>query len=191
MYLGELEARNPGVLASQWISSDPALWNISGYEAFLADRTSTLAAAANGFLNSLVVASRQFGSEVSSDAPEVGAQDPTAADPGRPTEVLEIVRLVQALGLSGPFLDHEITGDGESGEGPRDRRSRMAGWSPGGTHPTARSSTRAERGDGTAPRGTRLSVLHIQRSDLFATSRNSLESISMATVWSAKPGQKV
>src|SRR5699024_9392898 len=37
-YLGRVEAEQPGVLASQWIPTDPSLWRVERYRDFLAAR---------------------------------------------------------------------------------------------------------------------------------------------------------
>ena len=52
-YLPMYEARNPGVLASQWVPTDPELWRYENYRGFLAERRRLLAQAANDFLDSL------------------------------------------------------------------------------------------------------------------------------------------
>jgi len=53
-YLPELEARNPGVLESQWIPRDPDLWTVNAYPRFLEERSRLLANAANELLRSLI-----------------------------------------------------------------------------------------------------------------------------------------
>ncbi|MDQ2873590.1 MAG: hypothetical protein M3Y33_01675 [Actinomycetota bacterium] len=52
-YFREAESKHPGVLASQWIPQDPALWEIENYTDFLAARRELLADAANTFLTGL------------------------------------------------------------------------------------------------------------------------------------------
>lgn len=52
-YLPKYEAMHPGVLKSQWIPEDPALWRIDRYADFLAARRELLAASANELLDSL------------------------------------------------------------------------------------------------------------------------------------------
>ncbi|NLN76942.1 MAG: hypothetical protein GX139_11640, partial [Armatimonadetes bacterium] len=52
-YFEEVERRNPGALASQWIPMDRGLWQIDRYLDFLAARRELLADAANEFLDSL------------------------------------------------------------------------------------------------------------------------------------------
>ncbi len=52
-YLKDCEAKNPGVLASQWIPEDPHLWELENYDDFLAARRELLTAAANSLLDSL------------------------------------------------------------------------------------------------------------------------------------------
>lgn len=46
-YFGEIEAKHPGALASQWIPTDPALWKIDNYLDFLEARKALLATEAN------------------------------------------------------------------------------------------------------------------------------------------------
>ena len=60
-YFGAVEAKNPGVLASQWIPQDPALWRIDRYPDFLAARRVTLLARSrfNTFLDQLRSGSAQ------------------------------------------------------------------------------------------------------------------------------------
>lgn len=52
-YLPECERRHPGVLASQWIPEDPALWELERYPDFLAARRELLAQAVNALLEEL------------------------------------------------------------------------------------------------------------------------------------------
>ena len=53
VYFPLFEQSHPGTLASQWIPSDPELWKIENYRAFLEARRVLLAQAANQFLDSL------------------------------------------------------------------------------------------------------------------------------------------
>lgn len=53
-YLPELEAKNPGVLESQWIPQDPELWTVSAYPWFIEERSRLLASAANDMLRTLI-----------------------------------------------------------------------------------------------------------------------------------------
>ena len=53
-YFPEVESRNPGVLASQWIPTDPELWRIENYLDFLAERRRLLAAETNRRMESLL-----------------------------------------------------------------------------------------------------------------------------------------
>ncbi|MCZ0940259.1 MAG: DUF262 domain-containing protein [Caldilineaceae bacterium] len=46
-YLPEVESNNPGVLASQWVPTDPELWKIENYLDFLAERRQLLATETN------------------------------------------------------------------------------------------------------------------------------------------------
>ena len=53
-YFREVEAKHPGALASQWIPSDPRLWEIENYRNFLAERRKLLAAETNRRLEALL-----------------------------------------------------------------------------------------------------------------------------------------
>ncbi len=53
-YFPEIEARNPGALASQWIPAAPELWKIEHYGAFLEARKALLAAETNRWLTELL-----------------------------------------------------------------------------------------------------------------------------------------
>ncbi|MFV2090723.1 MAG: hypothetical protein ACC642_08705, partial [Pseudomonadales bacterium] len=53
-YLPEIEARHPGVLASQLIPEDPALWDLARYPEFLEARRSLLADATNALMRELL-----------------------------------------------------------------------------------------------------------------------------------------
>jgi hypothetical protein len=53
-YLPMVEAESPGVLASQFIPTDPALWTIDAYGDFLAERRRLLAEATNAFMLDLL-----------------------------------------------------------------------------------------------------------------------------------------
>ncbi|MGE0541087.1 MAG: DUF262 domain-containing protein [Dehalococcoidia bacterium] len=53
-YFPEVESAHPGALASQWIPSDPDLWKIENYRAFLEARKELLAAEANRRLEELL-----------------------------------------------------------------------------------------------------------------------------------------
>ena len=53
VYLAAYAEKDPGLLASHWIPTDPELWRIDCYDDFLAARRELLAAAANEFLDTL------------------------------------------------------------------------------------------------------------------------------------------
>ena len=53
-YFPEVESKHPGVLASQWVPTDPELWKIENYLDFLAERRRLLAAETNRRLESLL-----------------------------------------------------------------------------------------------------------------------------------------
>jgi hypothetical protein len=105
-YFAEAESRHPGVLASQWIPQDPALWQIDRYLDFLAARRELLAKAANSFLGGL----RSGGLPAPAESLE---RLPAAADvpDGRDELTDEVTVLVNELterGCAEPALDSEI-----------------------------------------------------------------------------------
>jgi hypothetical protein len=53
-YFTYYESRNPGVLASQWVPTDPLLWKYENYRDFLDERRRLLAEVSNNFLDSLI-----------------------------------------------------------------------------------------------------------------------------------------
>lgn len=72
-YFPEVEAKHPGVLASQWIPTDPELWKISRYLDFLEARKALLAAEANRRLEGLLHGDTRW---LSAAAPTVVITDP-------------------------------------------------------------------------------------------------------------------
>ena len=53
-YFPEVESKHPGVLASQWIPTDPGLWKVENYLDFLAERRRLLAAETNRHMEELL-----------------------------------------------------------------------------------------------------------------------------------------
>jgi hypothetical protein len=105
-YFEEAESRNPGVLASQWIPQDPALWRIDRYPDFLAARRELLADAANTFLGGLR-------SGVSPGAGEMLERvkivvDASDDQDSRADEVVALIAKLTELGCAEPAVDSEI-----------------------------------------------------------------------------------
>lgn len=105
-YLDEAERRHPGVLASQWIPTDPALWETERYPDFLAARRELLATAAQSFLQDLR-------SGTAGHSRPVGASRPASVvvdDSGdaRAVQVKQLVEELVAAGCAEPALDSEI-----------------------------------------------------------------------------------
>lgn len=112
-YLAECEENHPGVLASQWIPVDPALWEPARYPEFLEHRRELLAVAANSLLESLKT-------EDESSFPERVPSSRTSTDrlpeaDEDPEELWAIVEMCRSLGFPSPELDHSID-DPETGE---------------------------------------------------------------------------
>jgi hypothetical protein len=105
-YFAEVEAKQPGALASQWIPQDPALWQIDRYPDFLTARRELLAQAANNFLNQMrtgSAAGRGQQLERLSAATESTADLDTRRD-----QVKALVAELTELGCATPLLDCEV-----------------------------------------------------------------------------------
>lgn len=119
-YFAKAEDENPGVLRSQWIPENEALWSIGRYPDFLAARRDLLATAANDLLNALKSGSR---------SPHDGAST-VASPPSTPVEtfsklqafgeeddpdIIAVLSLVDKLNIATPEPHYEIC-DEETGE---------------------------------------------------------------------------
>lgn len=115
VYLAEVEANNPGVLKSQWIPDDRALWSVDRYPEFLAQRRILLAEAANELLDRL-----QTGRQSAPTQPRPAEAHP-AITPDQPDQVsfvdeddpdiAAVLELAVDLGISTPETHHEICDD--------------------------------------------------------------------------------
>lgn len=110
-YLAAVEKSHPGVLASQWIPTDSALWTVERYLDFLAARRDLLASAANSLLD------RLGEGEIDPGAPPVTSELPRSAGAAVDDDpVLEELRAAASeRGIAEPELHHEIVND-SSGE---------------------------------------------------------------------------
>jgi hypothetical protein len=109
-YFPEVEKKHPGVLASQWIPDDPALWQIDRYPDFLAARRELLAAAANTFLGALRTGTAAGSGEVLERQKVVVDEfdDLDSHKAGVAALVLELIE----LGCAEPAVDCEISDPG-------------------------------------------------------------------------------
>lgn len=103
-YFAEAEAKHPGVLASQWIPTDPELWRVKNYWNFLAERRKLLAAAAQEFLTELRSGTEPPGGVA---LQPVGVISEEADDP-RAVQVQELVDELVRMGCAHPLTDTEI-----------------------------------------------------------------------------------
>ncbi|MEV0946542.1 DUF262 domain-containing protein [Rhodococcus sp. NPDC049939] len=103
-YLGEVEAKYPGVLASQWIPTDPELWKVENYPAFLAARRELLAEAAHIFLEGLRAGTATV------DEPELQPVAVTSdeTDDPRTIQIRDMIAEMRRLGYAEPTTDSEI-----------------------------------------------------------------------------------
>ena len=120
-YLRHIEQENPGVLASQWIPQDQALWQIGRYPEFLEARRALLSAAANEMLAAL------RDGRHSAPGEQPGAQPPARTAPdGRPagpadygedddSDIAAVRDLAEQVGIAAPELYFEVS-DEETGE---------------------------------------------------------------------------
>lgn len=117
LYLAEAEAAWPGVLASQWIPQDQALWQIDRYPDFLAARRALLADAANDLLTTLL-----DGTSTPAQPVGDGAADPSdrplltfdlqpAEDEAEDEEIKDVLTLASELGIATPETHYEICDD--------------------------------------------------------------------------------
>lgn len=119
-YLRQIDQARPGVLSSQWIPQDQALWQIDRYPEFLAARRSLLAQAANQMLAAL-----RDGRQPSPPAQAVTTtrtESVEAVTPSGPTvgddeddEVDAVCHLAERLGIAAPEPHYEIS-DADTGE---------------------------------------------------------------------------
>ncbi|EXG79598.1 GmrSD restriction endonuclease domain-containing protein [Cryptosporangium arvum] len=110
-YLGGAEEMFPGLLASQCLPDDPALWSVDRYRDFLAARRKLLAAAANEFLDGLHAGARVDAPRLPRVAVRSGGDDEIDI---RAEEVSALVEELIRLGLAAPERDAEIP-DPETG----------------------------------------------------------------------------
>jgi hypothetical protein len=111
-YLAHFEAKHPGVLASQWVPTDPHLWKYENYAHFLDARRGLLADAANQFLDDLV-AGTVAEMEQQTEAPEVMTRPVTPVIPNvhdEETVLLECNEWVANQGLPEGDFYLELTG---------------------------------------------------------------------------------
>ncbi|MFD6095266.1 DUF262 domain-containing protein [Nocardiopsis flavescens] len=104
-YFPEVEERHPGVLASQWIPTDPDLWREENYLDFLAARRELLAKAAESFLSGLANGAQGEAGEPLRPVVVV-AETP---DDARSVQVQEMVGELLRLGYAEPELDTVIS----------------------------------------------------------------------------------
>ena len=105
-YLSQVKSAYPGALESQWIPTDPELWEPQNYPEFLSQRRLLLAAAANVFLDDLRYGRR-------TEAPIVPTATITDDLRERPEVGLLVEELIEA-GCARPAMDTEIA-DPDSG----------------------------------------------------------------------------
>lgn len=99
-YFSHYEALNPGVLASQWVPTDPTLWKYENYREFLEERRRLLAEASNIFLDSLIAVTVPESETIPSIGSMVGTVNPVEPDPSdEDTLLIECNEWVISQGL--------------------------------------------------------------------------------------------
>ena len=109
-YFPEVEKKHPGVLASQWIPDDPALWRIDRYPDFLAARRELLADAANAFLGALRTGTSPGANELL-ERQKVVVETIDDQDT-RNEEIAALIGELTELGCVEPAVDCEISDPG-------------------------------------------------------------------------------
>ncbi|WP_438387942.1 GmrSD restriction endonuclease domain-containing protein [Actinopolyspora saharensis] len=103
-YFAEVEAKHPGVLASQWIPTDPELWKVERYPEFLEARRELLAEAAQSFLTELRTGAAPTDREQLQPLSIAGDDDMDA----RVAQVNGLISELVRLGCAHPSTDAEI-----------------------------------------------------------------------------------
>ena len=111
-YMPKSAAEQPGALESQWITTDPALWQVDRFHDFLADRRERLAKATNQFLESLYEGHMPFEQE---PMPDVFAPIAVTTEDEVDDENATVLKLVTDNGLAAPEVDGEVS-DQETGD---------------------------------------------------------------------------
>lgn len=110
VYLRRIEDSHPGALASQWVPTDQALWDLDQFPTFLSARRELLAKAANDFMAALegagVAAQQDLGKSTGAEL-----NDPTEGVPG---DLKELIEWMVAEGFAAPETDVEVA-DPETG----------------------------------------------------------------------------
>ncbi len=104
-YFVEVEAKQPGVLASQWIPQDPELWKIEAYPDFLEARRELLASAANTFLGELRSGAISATTVTLDRMPVV--EEPEEQD-ARAESIAAVIEELRILGCAEPAVNYEI-----------------------------------------------------------------------------------
>jgi len=102
-YFAEVEEKNPGVLASQWIPTDPDLWTVDRYPDFLEARRELLAEAAQSFLEEL-----RSGVENTEEILQPLVVAESEADDPRTVQIRTMIAELRELGFAEPQVDTEI-----------------------------------------------------------------------------------
>jgi hypothetical protein len=112
-YFREVEDKQPGALASQWIPHDPELWRIDRYPDFLTARRELLSNAANTFLDQLR-SGNASGYAHPHERRAVRVEEIEDPD-SRTDQVMALVAELVELGCAEPAVDCEVpdpaTGD--------------------------------------------------------------------------------
>lgn len=104
-YLAEVQSKHPGALESQWIPTDPALWQVERYKDFLAARRELLAASAQSFLEGL---RNPDGPHDDAVLERLQVADENVDDP-RGEQIRALIAELENRGFATPVLDTGIS----------------------------------------------------------------------------------
>jgi hypothetical protein len=109
VYFPKIEEQHPGALASQWIPTDPELWKVANYRAFLEARKALLAAETNHRLEELLHGETQWlaGPSTPATAP-IAARIGGIGSEAEERVLVELNDWVQAQGLPGGVLSFDF-----------------------------------------------------------------------------------
>jgi hypothetical protein len=108
VYLAEIAEAQPGALESQWIPTDPGLWKLENYPAFLQARRQHLAAATNALLQRLLQGSVAPAQRAAEGVP-VSTGAVTVVPPHEEDDIEALSSWLESIGFVVPERDYVVT----------------------------------------------------------------------------------
>jgi hypothetical protein len=114
-YFPKIEQAHPGALASQWIPTDPALWKIENFRAFLEARKALLAAELNRRMEELLHGDTRWLAGAAAAIPVVVAAGGGITSEEEEQELETVNEWIEAQGLPRGILAYDFA-DPDTGE---------------------------------------------------------------------------